>query len=125
MKDWIKKQWNKAKKWWLAMLLALGFAVIPAGAGTISFTWTNATQNEDGTVFDPATEQMEVRIYCNGDTTPTFVSPGDSAALDVITTPGTYTCVARTVNMEGTESADSNEATKVVLRSAPLPPVLQ
>jgi|VirMetMinimDraft_7_1064189.scaffolds.fasta_scaffold02481_3 hypothetical protein len=125
MKDWIKKQWNKAKKWWLAVLLALGFAVIPAGAGTISFTWTNATQNEDGTVFDPATEQMEVRIYCNGDTTPTFVSPGASAALDVITTPGTYTCVARTVNMEGTESADSNEATKVVLRSAPLPPVLQ
>jgi hypothetical protein len=116
---------NKAKKWWLAVLLALGFAVIPAGAGTISFTWTNATQNEDGTVFDPATEQMEVRIYCNGDTTPTFVSPGASAALDVITTPGTYTCVARTVNMEGTESADSNEATKVVLRSAPLPPVLQ
>jgi hypothetical protein len=125
MKDWMKKQWNKAKKWWLAVLLALGFAVIPAGAGTISFTWTNATQNEDGTVFDPATEQMEVRIYCNGDTTPTFVSPGASAALDVITTPGTYTCVARTVNMEGTESADSNEATKVVLRSAPLPPVLQ
>ena len=125
MKDWIKKHWNKAKKWWLAVLLALGFAVIPAGAGTISFTWTNATQNEDGTVFDPATEQMEVRIYCNGDTTPTFVSPGASAALDVITTPGTYTCVARTVNMEGTESADSNEATKVVLRSAPLPPVLQ
>ena len=125
MKIWMKKQWNKAKKWWLAVLLALGFAVIPAGAGTISFTWTNATQNEDGTVFDAAAEQMEVRIYCNGDTTPTFVSPGASAALDVITTPGTYTCVARAVNMEGTESADSNEATKVVLRSAPLPPVLQ
>ena len=119
-----KSAYNRFKGWVLALLVSLGLVAIPVLAAPISFSWTNATQNEDGTAFDAATEQLEVRIYCNGDTTPTFVSSGSANALDAITLPGTYTCFARTVNLEGTESADSNTVTKVVLSSAPLPPVL-
>ena len=120
-----KAAWTRMKSWALAILVALGLVVaLPIEAGPISFTWTNPVQNTDGTPFDPATELAEIRLYCNGDLTPTFVSPGSANALDAITAPGTYVCYATAVNIEGTESAPSNTATKVVLSAPPNPPVL-
>ena len=119
-----KNAYNRFKGWVLALLISLGLVAIPAMAGPISFTWTNPTQNEDGTAFDAATELLEIRIYCNGDPAPYFVSPGAAVSLDVITTPGTYVCFARAVNLEGTESQNSGTVTKVVLSSPPNPPIL-
>ena len=124
MRQWFKTLWVKTRAWFVALLVAVGLMTLPAMAGPISFSWTNATENVDGTPFDAATEQMEVRIYCNGDPSPYFVAPGAQASLEVITTPGTYTCFARTVNMDNIESADSNTVTKIVLAAAPNPPVL-
>ena len=125
IKSKLKSTWNRFKGWMLSILVALGLIVaIPTEAGPISFTWTNPVQNTDGTAFDAATELAEIRLYCNGDTVPTFVSPGSANALDAITAPGTYVCYATAVNIEGTESAPSNTATKVVLSAPPNPPVL-
>jgi len=125
IKSKVKSTWNRFKGWMLSILVALGLIVaIPTQAGPISFSWTNPTQNEDGTLFDAPTEQLEIRLYCNGDTVPTFVSPGAAVALDVITAPGTYTCFATAVNLEGTESAPSGTVTKVVLNAPPNPPTL-
>jgi len=125
IKSKVKSTWNRFKGWMLSILVALGLIVaIPTEAGPISFTWTNPVQNTDGTAFDAATELAEIRLYCNGDTVPTFVSLGSANALDAITAPGTYVCYATAVNIEGTESAPSNTATKAVLSAPPNPPVL-
>ena len=121
----MKKLWNRFKVWVYGLLIAIGLITVPmVMAGPIGFTWTNPTQNTDGTLFDAATEQAEIRIYCNGDATPTFVSLGAATALNEITSPGTYTCFATAVNVEGTESGPSNTVTKVVLSAPPNPPVL-
>lgn len=125
MKVWFKRQWNKLKTWVYGLFVAFGLIVtVPLMAGPISFSWTNAVERTDGTVFDPATEQAEVRLYCNGATSPTFVSPGDANVLDSVTAPGTYTCYATTVDVDGVESFASNSVTKVVEKAPPKPPVL-
>lgn len=125
LKQKAKAAWVKVKSWWVAILVSLGLLVsIPVGAGPISFSWTNPTQNVDGTTFDPATELAEIRIYCNGDTTPTFVSLGALESLADNVPPGTYTCYATAVNNDGAESGPSNSVTKVVERAPPNPPVL-
>lgn len=125
MKDYLKRAWNKTKAWVYALLVALGLIVaVPVGAGAMNFSWTNPTQNVDATPFDPATELAEIRIYCNGDTTPTFVSVGDAVSLEVIVEPGTYVCYATAFSIYGQESGPSGEVTKVVERAPPNPPVL-
>ena len=124
MKKRLKKAWEKIKAWFLAVLVGLGLVSAPLLAGQIGFTWQNASTRVDGTPFDPATEQAEIRIYCNGDTSPTFTSTGAAEALSAITVPGTYTCHATTVDTDGQESAPSASVTKTVLRALPNPPVL-
>ena len=132
MKSWFRKArtkarkaWTRTKAWVYGILVALGLVVaMPTVAGPISFSWTNATTRTDGTVFDPATEQAEIRLYCNGDASPTFTSPGDANVLDAIVAPGTYTCYATTVDTDGVESMASNTVVKVVEKAPPNPPVL-
>jgi len=129
MKKWIKTKfhngWIRAKRWWVALLVALGLIVaVPALAGMLSLSWTNPEQRTDGTAFDAATEQAEIRIYCNGDTSPTFVSPGDADAMDQITAASEYTCYATALDTDGQESDPSNTVTKTVLPARPNPPVL-
>ena len=122
----VKRAWGQFKTWFYGILISLGLVVaMPTVAGPISFGWTNATERTDGTVFDPATEQAEIRLYCNGDTDPTFVSLGDANALDVITAPGIYDCYATTVDTDGVESITiSNRVIKIVEKAPPNPPVL-
>jgi len=118
-----KRAWNRFKAWFYGILVALGLVVaLPTVAGPISFSWTNATQRTDGSVFDAATEQAEIRLYCNGDLA--FTSPGDANVLDAIVAPGTYKCYATTVDTDGVESMASNTVVKVVEKAPPNPPVL-
>lgn len=120
----LKKIWHKIKAWFISILVGIGLISAPILASTIGFEWTNATTRVDGSAFDPATEQAEIRIYCNGDTTPTFVSDGAATALNEIVLPGTYTCYATTLDTSGQESGPSAEVTKVVAPALPNPPVL-
>lgn len=125
IKAWFRKTWAKIKKWVYGILAALGLVVaMPTVAGPISFSWINATQRIDGSVFDPGTEQAEIRLYCNGDIAPTFTSPGDANVLDAIVAPGIYTCYATTVDTNGVESMASNTVVKVVEAAPANPPVL-
>ena len=121
----VKLKLAQAKAWLIALLVSIGLLALPVVvAGPIGFTWTNPTLNVDGTVYNPATDQLEIRIYCNGDTTPTFVSSGVAEAFSTEVPPGTYTCYATAVNVDNVESGPSNTVTKVVEMPAPEPPVL-
>ncbi len=117
--------WNRFKAWIYGILVALGLVVaVPIQAGPIHIEWTNAITRTDGSVFDPATEQAEIRIYCNGDISPTFTSLGDANVLDEITAPGTYDCYGTTVDTDGVESMASNRVIKIVEKAPPNPPLL-
>ena len=121
----VQSMWARIRAAFISVLVALGLMVaIPAGAGPINFSWTNPTQNVDGTVFDPATELAEIRLYCNGDTTPTFISVGPVTSFGSDVPPGTYTCYATAFSVYGQESGPSNTVVKVVERAPPNPPVL-
>ena len=125
LKDKLKKLWSKLKTWTLALLVSIGILVLPTVvAGPIGFSWENPTRNIDGSVYNPVTDQLEIRIYCNGDTSPTFVSQGDGTSFSADVPPGTYTCYATAVNIDNVESGPSNTVTKVVEMPAPEPPVL-
>ena len=125
LKERVKKLWSKTKAFFVSILVALGLlTALPVGAGDISFGWTNPTLNTDGTVFDPATELAEVRIYCNGATTPTFTSLGALESLSDTVPPGTYTCYATAYDTSGKESGPSNTVTKIVEKAPPNPPIL-
>jgi len=117
--------WARLKKFIIGFLIAIGLIAGPIlYAGSLNLEWTNAVERIDGTVFDAATEQAGIRIYCNGDTTPTFVSAGDSTSLSEIVPPGDYECYATTVDMDGLESFASNTITKTVDNALPNPPIL-
>lgn len=117
--------WARFKKLVYSILLALGLVAAPIlYAGVLPLEWTNAVERIDGTTFDPATEQAEIRIYCNGVPTPMFVSTGAATSLTEIVPAGNYTCYATTVDTDGQESFPSNEITKTVTKALPNPPVL-
>jgi len=125
LKARLAAMWRRFKALVYAVLIALGIISAPIlYAGTLELAWTNATERVDGTPFDAATEQAAIRIYCNGDVTPTFVSAGAAANLDQITAAGDYECYATTVDTDGLESFASNTITKTVSKALPRPPVL-
>lgn len=116
--------WAKVKGWTLGVLIALGLVAGLAMATEKNFSWTNPTQNTDGSVFDAATEQAESRIYC-GDVsafvaespgqpnplTPLIVTPGDAQTATRDFAVGTYTCRATVVSTYGYESELSGSVT--------------
>ena len=117
--------WARFKKLVVAFLIAIGLISVPIVlAGTLDLSWTNAVERIDGTAFDATTEQFGIKIYCNGDTDPTFVSAGASTSLSEIVPPGDYECYATTVDIDGLESFASNTITKTVERALPNPPIL-
>ena len=125
MKNWFKRTWARFKAWFVSILVAIGLAAAPlAMSAPKDFSWSNAAQRVDGSAFDPATEQAEVRIYCDGDTAPTFVSPGASNTFTGEFAFGSHTCHATTVDQYGLESDPSNSVTFVVTPARPNPPVL-
>ncbi len=139
MKIWMKKQWLRFKSWVYGILAALGIVVGGlALAVPVDYSWTNPTQNTDGSVFDPATELAEIRIYCEVDPagfvpetptvsqseTPKAVSLGDATGYTIDHLPGTHSCFATAFDVYGYESSPSGVSVKVVERFPPNPPDL-
>jgi len=87
-----------------------------------TFTWTNPTQRIDGTAYDAATEQAEVRIYCDGALL--VASPLDGTSIVGNLGFGSHTCYATAVDNFAAESAPSNTVTFVLTPANPNPPVL-
>ena len=129
----LKQAWAKVKGWVYAGLVTIGVLAGSAMAADRNFSWTNPTQNTDGTAFDPATEQHEARLYCDIDAaafvpespgvpqtlTPTAVAPGAATALVANLQVGNHTCYATVVSVYGYESALSGGATFVVTPTVP------
>lgn len=140
MKAWFSKQWVRFKGWVYGILIALGLVAGGiAMAVPVGFSWTNPTQNTDGSAFDAATEQAETRLYCGVDpagfvaerpgvpqtAATTAVITGAATSLTVDFMPGSYTCFATVLDVYGYESDPSNTVTKTVDRFPPSPPVLE
>ena len=117
--------WLKVKAWVYAGLVAIGLVAAPAAmSATKDFSWTNPTTRVDGSAYDAATEQVEVRIYCDGDTAPTFVAAGAATALTGDFSFGNHSCFATVVDQYGQESDPSNTVTFVLTPARPNPPGL-
>jgi hypothetical protein len=97
----------------------------------ITLSWTNPSQYVDGSVID-AGDLDSIRVECfrGSETTATFTSTvadtGEGAAQTetypgVIPNPGTYTCFAYAIVVDGTESDASNSAERKYI-GKPLPP---
>ena len=97
----------------------------PAMAENKTLSWINATKNEDGTDFNAATEQQEIRIECirsGTTTTQLYVSPGDLQSMVIDFFPGTWSCIGRTVATNGLISGPSGAAVFTVDPVAPRVP---
>ena len=130
MRDWFKKKWLRFKKWTIGILIALGLIAVPIiGMGGVKdFSWTNPTQNTDDSVFNPATDQRETRLYCtdtsDGSQVPVIVVPGAANAHTEGFPTGEYQCYGTVVSNEGAESFPSNTVTFTIDPLIPKPPVL-
>lgn len=113
-------------------LVAGALLSVGAFAAVLTVTWTNATQNTDGTAI-PATGPGSIantRVEygtCNGTAFGTKV--GEVVVAGSATTtptpnlaPGTYCGRAIHINTYGEESAPSNVATKTINAPVPRPP---
>lgn len=121
----ISNGWRRMKSWAIGILIALGLVAGVAMATEKNFNWTNPTQNTDGSVFTPATDQAETRIYCGEDPalfvperpgqaqtlSPTAVVLGDATTVSSDFIVGTYTCFATVVSVFGYESDASSTVT--------------
>jgi len=119
------------------LLLALGCpADAQAQAETVTFSWDNPTEYEDGRPYDAATEQAQTRIYCNLDATafvPQTPSTSQPAIIysraqndDTSTSESlfydTYKCHATVITKLGWESRLSNSILFILGSPVPPPP---
>lgn len=114
------------------LLLVLGF-MSGAYAGEVTLTWTPPTENEDGSLIsasctaDPTTCLAGYKMYQSDVPGGPYVEVADIANPSTTSyvvqnlTDGTYYFVSTAYNASGTESAYSNEASKVV-QTVPQPP---
>ena len=120
----------------LRLLILIPFVVIatPLWAGNVTLTWTNATQNEDGSAI-PATGDnsldtttLEYAACISGQLSAPRLSKTVAASFETdivsIVTPGDWCFVAFHTNVAGTRSAESNIAIKTILPAVPNPPAL-
>ena len=118
----VSTMWNRFKVLVYGILVALGLVVaIQADAVQVDFTYTRATQYDDGTSM-PLAEIQSTQLYCNGAIVVTELGADESFNPDM--DPGDYTCFATHTDIFGRESNPSNEVTKQVLPGLPNPPVL-
>ena len=91
-----------------------------------TFTWTNATQHTDGTAYDPATQQAFTQVFCDGDdTVPAVTAVGAVETANQSFVPGTHSCYAKHVHVNGNSSDASNPTafeTPPPTPVTPLPP---
>mgnify|MGYP001820329325 CR=1 FL=1 len=119
------------------VLLALGLAYSADVSAQqdyprdITLDWVNPSQYVDGSTIELG-DLDSIRVECtrNGDVAPVFVStvpdtgegsPQVETFVGVIPQPGTYTCVAFAIVVDGTESDPSNTASRKYI-GKPLPP---
>ena len=134
MKDRIKKfftnTWGKIKKWWVALLVALGLASAPLlYAEIVDFTYTAATERVDGSPLALA-DIVFTRLYCDGSMI--VEEPGADLGFNPELGIGVHECYATHVAMGldinldpiEMESDPSNVVTKVVNPARPSAPVL-
>ena len=97
----------------------------------ITLSWTNPSEYVDGSIIE-AGDLDSIRVECfrGSETAPTFTSTvadsGEGLAqsetyVAVIPNPGTYTCFAYAIVVDGTESDASNSAERKYI-GKPLPP---
>jgi len=97
----------------------------------ITLSWENPSQYTDGSIIE-AGDLDSIRVECfrGNDTVATFVStvpdtgegaPQSEVFAGVIPQPGTYTCIAYAIVVDGTESDPSNSVAKKYI-GKPLPP---
>ena len=123
IKEWFKKAWLKTKLWFIGLLASIGI-IVGAYAVPQGFTWTNPTERMDGSPYDALTEQKEVRFYCDGDISPTFIdNDGDTSAVNDFSF-GSHSCYATVVDNFDQESDPSNTVTFTITPARPNPPVL-
>jgi len=122
----------------LGAIVLLNFAASAVQAApTSTFTWTDPTQYEDGTMIDTQSDVLSFRLYCSATSGGPYVSqvfstPSPSVedmVFCVQGTPGTYYMAATAISaLHGTESVLSNETTRTYtatdLGKVPLPPTL-
>jgi hypothetical protein len=91
----------------------LGQAPGPSGVRSVSLSWTAPTQNEDGS---PLTDLDDYKVLYGPLTGyyPNEVLTGLVTDYELILPRGEWFFVVRAVNTQGTESQDSNEATKLL-----------
>lgn len=121
------------KKIFGALLFILSAVAI---AAAVTFNWSNPTANTDGTVFNPATDQLNTRIYCDQDIN-AFVpeSPnlpqlylsfaraqGAATSTTEANDSGAVRCFGTVTSNDGWESMPSNLIRDTP--SIPNPPVL-
>jgi len=117
-----KRAWAKIKKWWAALLVALGLAVTPIlYAEIVDFTYTAATERVDGSPLALA-DIAFTRLYCDGSMI--VEEPGADLGFTPELGLGSHDCYATHVDTDGQESDPSNSVTKVVNPARPGPPVL-
>ncbi len=125
MWKWIKQKsaagWQRAKRWWIAILVSVGIMSTAIYAETITFTYVRATARTDGTALALA-DIAETRLYCDGALVTT--EPGADENIDADLSLGAHNCHATHVDTVGQESDPSNIVMRVVLPARPNPPVL-
>jgi hypothetical protein len=98
--------------------------VPPADAGMIALSWEAPTTNEDGTAL---TDLSGYKLYCGIKTGIYDVYSIDVGNVLTYTikpvNDGTYFCVATAYNKAKTESAYSNEVSKIVVNKPNKPVV--
>jgi len=122
--NWLKRQWQKFKGWFIALLVTIGLVSAPIlYAEVVSFTYTRATVYDDGTPM-PLAEIQFTRLYCDGALQ--GEEPGADQNIDGNLSIGTHSCYATHVDIYNRESMPSNSVQRIVLPpgTGPSPPVL-
>ena len=117
-------------------LILLGLLPAAALAATdyprdITLNWTNPSEYVDGSPIEAGDlDAIRVECYRGNDTVPTFTStvPDNGEGLlqsetyvNAIPSPGTYSCVAYAIVIDGTESDASNSTLRKYI-GKPMPP---
>jgi len=124
MRKWIKDKWLRMKAWAVALLISLGLIVpVLVYSETVSFTYTRATQYDDGSPM-PLAEIQFTRLYCDG-----ALAGEESGAdqnIDGDLTIGSHDCYATHVDIYDRESVPSNTVTRIVdpPGTGPGPPII-
>ena len=126
LKAWTTRQWRRFKSWIYSILVALGLVTGVVMADDVNLSWTNATQNEDGTpllaadIAETVLYKQSFPLDGTGMADPrahvelTRVPPTVTSWVDANQPNGIHCYVASHVATNGVESVKSNESCKTI-----------